>query len=344
MSEKKGKDNSRSTRLGQILDRLNFKTPYGGVTVKELGERFGVTERQVHRDLRAIQNDFKRPLVKREVVIDGRKCIFYALEAGYLPSINPEKATALFLSLLQQQGSALTGHINGFKDVLVSTLFSYHYNPRELAVEKLQDRIHVVEEALVNPGAVGKVFAGVVGALKECHRIKLWYYTAHSGEITERVVEPYGLICKRQNWYLVAYCRERCDIRVFRVDQIKDAFPYTGEKFAYPADFNLQQYMSNSWGVINDGRECRVRIKFSPQVAHRVKNMIYHPSQVLDEELVNGSVVISFDVCGIGEMKTWIIQWGENAEILEPDWLREDMKKMAEDIANLYRRGVWSGH
>lgn len=344
MREKKKKDTSRSVRLFMILDHLNYKTPYGGVTVKELGEKYGITERQVHRDLAAIQNDLKKPLVKRERVIEGKKCVFYVLEAGYLPSIAPEKATALFLSLLQQQGSALAGHINEFKDVLVSTLFKYHYDPRELAVEKLQNRIHMVEEALVEPGSVGKVFAGVVGALKECHRVKLWYYTAHSGELTERVVEPYGLICKRQNWYLVAYCLERRDIRVFRVDQIKDAFPYTGEKFTYPADFDLRQYMSNSWGVINDGRECRVRIKFSPQVAHRVKNMIYHHSQTLDEELANGSIVVTFNVCGIGEMKTWIIQWGENAEVLEPNWLREEMKKMAEDIASLYRRGSWSGH
>ncbi len=344
MREKKKKDASRGLRLSMLLKHLNYKTPYGGVTVKELGEKFGITERQVHRDLRAIQDEFKEPLVKRERDMEGKKCVFYALEAGHLPSIAPEKATALFLSLLQQQGSALAGHINEFKDVLVSTLFKFHYNPRELAMDKLQNRIHMVEEALAEPGAVGKVFAVVVGALKDCHRIKLWYYTAHSGEITKRVVEPYGLICKRQNWYLVAYCRERHDIRVFRVDQIKDVLAYTGEKFTYPADFDLRQYMLSSWGVINDGRECRVRIKFSPQVAHRIKNMIYHPSQSLDEEPANGSVVVSFNVCGIGEMKTWIIQWGDNAEVLEPDWLREEMKKMAEDIANLYRRGSWSGH
>lgn len=344
MTDKKKKDASRGLRLYMILDYLNNKTPYGGVTVKELGEKYGVTERQVHRDLKAIQNDFKKPLVKKEGVIEGKKCVFYALEAGYLPSITPEKGTALFLSLLQQQSSALTGHINEFKDVLVSTLFRYHYDPRELAVEKLQNRIHMVEEALVEPGLVGKVFAGLVSALKECYRVKLWYYTAHSGEITERVVEPYGLICKRQNWYLVAYCRERCDIRVFRVDQIKDAYPYTGEKFTYPGDFNLRQYMSSSWGVINDGQECRVMIRFSPHVAYRVKNMVYHSSQVLEAELANGSIVVSFNVCGISEMKTWIIQWGDAAEVLEPDWLREEIRKMAEDIANLYRRGSWSGH
>lgn len=270
-------------------------------------------------------------------VIEGKKCVFYSLEAGYLPSISPEKATALFLSLLQQQGSALAGHINEFKDVLVSTLFRYHYDPRELAVEKLQNRIHLVEEALAEPERVGGLFAGLVGALKDCHRVKLWYYTAHSGEITERVVEPYGLICKRQNWYLVAYCRERRDIRVFRVDQIEDAHLYTEEKFTYPEDFNLREHMAGSWGVINDGKQCRVRLRFNQRVAYRVKNMVYHPSQVLEEELADGSIIVAFDVCGIGEMKTWIVQWGDTAEVLDPVWLRDEMRAMAESMVNLYR-------
>lgn len=337
MADKKKKDTSRVLRLNMLLDYLNNRTPHGGVTVRELAQRYGVTERQIHRDLSAIQNEFNRPLVKNERVIEGKKCIFYSLEAGYLPSISPDKATALFLSLLQQQGSALAGHINEFKDVLVSTLFRYHYDPRELAVEKLQKRIHLVEEALAEPDRVGRLFAGLVSALKDCHRVKIWYYTGHSGEITERVVEPYGLICKRQNWYLVAYCLERRDIRVFRVDQIEDAHAYTGDKFTYPDDFNLREHMAGSWGVINDGRQCQVRLKFSGRVAYRVRNMVYHPSQVLEEELADGSIIVAFNVCGIEEMKTWIVQWGDAAEVLSPDWLRDEMRQMAERIANLYR-------
>lgn len=52
----------------------------------------------------------------------------------------------------------------------------------------------------------------------------------------------------------------------------------------------------------------------------------------------DGSVVVSFNVCGITEMKTWIIQWGDSVEVLEPAWLREDMCKFAEDILKVYRK------
>lgn len=337
MGTRPKKDASKALRLNMIFDYINKKTPYGGVTVKDLAKKYEVSERQIHRDLNTIQNDLTVPLIKNERFLNGRKNTYYCLEVGYLPSLSPEKATVLFLSLLQQKGSALAGHLNELKDVLVSTLFKYHYNPAELAVEKLQNRIHLVEEDLAEPEWVGDIFAKQVGALKDCYRIKLRYFVAYSRQITERVVEPYGLICKRQNWYLVAFCLKRQDIRVFRVDQIIDAIPYTAVKFKYPEDFNLKEYMAQSWGVINDGEACQVKLKFSPNVAFRVKNIIYHPSQVIEEEMDDGSVIVSFYVCGITEMKTWIVQWGDAVEVLEPDWLREDMCKMAESILNVYR-------
>ncbi len=338
MNQKTGKDAGRGLRLNMIIDRINQRTPYGGVTVKELAEKYEVTERQIHRDLNNIQNEMRVPLVKKERVVDGRKSVSYCLEAGYLPSLSPEKATAVFLSMLQQQGSALSGCLNGLKDALVSTLFKYHYNPAELAVEKLQDRIHLVEEALAEPERVGQLFTKLVQALKDCHRVKIWYYVGYRGKITERVVEPYGLICKRHNWYLVAYCLKRQAVRVFRVDQIENAYPYTTEKFTHPQDFNLKEHMAQSWGVINDGEAYRVRLKFRANVAFRIRNLVYHPSQVLEKELEDGSIIVSFYVCGIKEMKTWIVQWGDAVEVLEPDWLRENMCAMAESILRVYHK------
>ncbi len=327
-------DAGKMLRLNKIIDILNKKSPYGGVTIAELKEKCGVSERQIYRDLDHIENELKIGLVRPEKNASRKEGLF-RLDAGYLPSISPEKATIIFLSLLQQKGSALTGSINEVKDALVSTLFKYKYSPESLKPDKLQDRIHIVEEELADPVEVGEHFARLIEAIKDSHRIKIWYYVSHSCEETERVVEPYGLICKRQNWYLLGRCLERNDIRVFRVDQVKSVFPYTNEKFEYPRDFSLKDYMANSWGVINDGEARPVRVKFHKSVAHRVKNIIYHPSQQV-EELPDGSVVLSFKICGLAEFRTWVIQWGDAAEVLEPQSLRNDMKAMALSISRLY--------
>lgn len=120
------------------------------------------------------------------------------------------------------------------------------------------------------------------------------------------------------------------------MDQITDVFPYSSEHFEYPADFSIKEYMARSWGVINDGETCKVRLKFSPEVAHRVTKLVYHPSQVIEKQLEDGSVTMSFEACGLAKMKTWIVQWGDMVEVLEPGWLREDICEMARRILALY--------
>lgn len=327
------RDVSKALRLNMIVDLLNKKTPYGGVTVKELAEKMEVSERQIYRDLQAIENSLRVSLVREGV----GKGVRVRLDATYLPSLSPEQATVVFLSLLQQKGSALSGHLNELKDALISTLFKYRYPPGKLAAEKLQKRVHIVEEMLAEPHKVGKLFSELVDAIRDSYQVKIWYYSAYSGEEGERVVEPYGLICKHQNWYLVGRCLKRNDIRVFRVDQIRDVFPYRTERFEYPADFSLQDFMASSWGVINDGNICHVLLKFNRSVVHRIQRVIYHPSQKIEEIMADGSAKVSFEVCGITEMMGWLLQWGETVEVLEPAWLREAVRLQAEKIASLYR-------
>lgn len=319
-----------------IVHYLNSKTPYGGVTIKELAQKFDVSERQIYRDINTIENILHVPLVKKDKTINNAKVTHYCLRTGYLPSLSPEKATILFLSLLRQSDSIFSGYLNELKDVLVSTLFKYHYDPQELAVEKLQKRIHLVKEAVVDPERVGRLFSKLVEAVKNSHRVKLWYFVAYKKQVTKRVVEPYGLICKRNNWYLVAWCLKRKDIRVFRVDQINDVIAYETEKFSYPTDFDIENYMADSWGVFKDDQICEVRIKVSSQVAFRFKNQIYHPSQKIIAQQSDGSLIISYKVCGIKEMKTWIVQWGSNAEVLEPQWLRKEMCTLTEKMFKVY--------
>ena len=307
-----GADTTKALRIAKVLELLNTKSPHGGLTLKEMADACEVTTRSILRYLDQIENEMGTLIVRPEKNTSTKEGL-YRLDAGYLPSISPEKALIIFLSLLQQKGSALAGHTNEIKDALIGTLFKYKYSPQSLPVEQLQERIYVVEEHLADPAKVGEIFAKLVQALQGCYRVKLWYYVAHNGQATKRVVEPYGLICKRHNWYLVAYCLTRQAIRVFRVDQITAIFPYTTERFEYPADFSLKDHMAQSWGIMSDGEVCKVRLKFRPEVAHRVNSLVYHSSQLLEDELADGSIVMSFEICGIAEMKTWIVQWGDMA-------------------------------
>jgi proteasome accessory factor B len=55
------------------------------------------------------------------------------------------------------------------------------------------------------------------------------------------------------------------------------------------------------------------------------------------QELPDGSVIIGLEVCGLIELKGWLLQWGPQVEVLEPESLRQEMLNTAQEIADMYR-------
>jgi proteasome accessory factor B len=160
-------------------------------------------------------------------------------------------------------------------------------------------------------------------------------YCNNQGKETERILEPLGLVCKRGVWYLFA--NNKIDgHRTFRVDQIQSLRTRENERFEYPQGYSLQEQIKSSWGVFCNDEVSRVRLKFSPAVAHRVQNLRYHISQRLIETCPDGSVIMQFEVCGLLELQSWILQWGNQVEVLEPAILREDICEIARQIADKY--------
>ena len=82
----------------------------------------------------------------------------------------------------------------------------------------------------------------------------------------------------------------------------------------------------------------RVRLRFSPEVAARVKKLRYHPTQQIVEETADGAVIVQFDVCGLVEMQSWIMQWGKQVEVLQPAFLRKRILAQALSVAQLYSK------
>jgi proteasome accessory factor B len=152
-------DTTKAIRIAMVFDILNNKSPYGGVTLEDLAAACEVSTRSILRYLDHIENDMRRPLIRPDK--NAAKGL-YRLRTGYLPSISPEKALIIFLSLLQQRGSALTGQTDEIKDKLVGTLFKNKYPFESIPIEKLQERIYVVEEGLADPAKVGQLFTKLV--------------------------------------------------------------------------------------------------------------------------------------------------------------------------------------
>jgi predicted DNA-binding transcriptional regulator YafY len=70
-------------------------------------------------------------------------------------------------------------------------------------------------------------------------------YRKVNGELSQRIVHPYGLVVKMMNWYLVGYCEKSCKIAVFKCERIVKAV-IIDDSFLYPDDFCLETFWNNS--------------------------------------------------------------------------------------------------
>jgi predicted DNA-binding transcriptional regulator YafY len=102
----------------------------------------------------------------------------------------------------------------------------------------------------------------------------------------------------------------------------------TDERFIPPDDFDLDEYMQDAFGVIRTDPE-KVVIRFDPSLERYLKENIWHPSQTFKKDK-DGSVLMTMEVGGLREVMSWVMGFGREAEVLEPEHLR---RAVAEELA-----------
>ena len=91
---------------------------------------------------------------------------------------------------------------------------------------------------------------------------------AHLDAVTERIIEPYGLVDHRGHWYVVAHDRRRERIVSFRVDRIREAVLLVDEEYEVPDDFTAESYRRDE--IYQPGPEdVAVKVRFAPGAAAR---------------------------------------------------------------------------
>jgi len=83
--------------------------------------------------------------------------------------------------------------------------------------------------------------------------------------------------------------------------------------------------MRHSFKVMHD-ELYTVKVRISPNWARRVGEKIWDESQNITK-LPDGGLEITFRLAGLDEIKRWILSFGPEAAILEPEKLKEMVRK-----------------
>jgi predicted DNA-binding transcriptional regulator YafY len=79
----------------------------------------------------------------------------------------------------------------------------------------------------------------------------------------------------------------------------------------------------------------KVRVRFSKERAPFIHEVCWHRSQHLTPQQ-DGSLLFEVEVNDPREVGWWVLQWGADAEVLEPESLRQELRETAERLVRLY--------
>jgi predicted DNA-binding transcriptional regulator YafY len=141
--------------------------------------------------------------------------------------------------------------------------------------------------------------------------------------------------------YMIGLSELTGALRTYKMERILEA-KLLRDEFTIPPDFPGLELLRNAWSIYYGEETVEVMLRFHPEVAKRVKETQWHPSQqiILDEH-DSRYVCIRFQVADTTDLTPWIRTWGANCEVLAPAELRATMMGEARRLAEMYN---WLGN
>jgi proteasome accessory factor B len=326
-----GDDRAKRDRTARLLMVVQILRANGtrGVTPAEIAKRTGMAKRTVYRDLRALQDELGIPAWSE----GGR----WGVDAeAFLPPLRltlPE-AMAIFLS-----ARLLARYADRHDPVLASAFTKLEEGLPGSLRDHVERTVQDLASREVDPD-YNRHVGDLTRAWADRRVVSFRYLPAPYG--VERgprpaTVRPYLLEPSLQTHalYLIGWDEDREAMRTFKVERMRElsVLPRTFE----PPEEDVVAQLRSAWDIIADQPVTEVALRFRPEVAGRVMEATWHPSQRV-ATLADGSLEWRARVSGTIEIRLWILSWGSDVEVLEPAALRDDVAATLRRAAERYGR------
>lgn len=316
---------AKSILLLQMVDLLRERP---GLNIVQLSSTLGRSERTIYRYLESLSAELHTPVYCEH----GGYYIAERSVEGRL-DLSPKEVLAVRLALTSNaliKSGPFGDHARSAWKKIECALTSDAVESVQASVKRHSIQPTPYSAAVEEPGISGQV----ADAIERNKRLRVLYRSQRIGETKELLIDPYALVFRRHNWYVVANSKSHShliQLKLIRIIRVTD----TGASFQLPSDFSIDRFYARSWEMWTSEQEQLVRVKFSPRVAGIIRENKRHPTQVL-EDTPDGGVIFSARVAGTEEIGFWILSWGADAEVLEPWELRSSIEETASRMARLY--------
>lgn len=164
--------------------------------------------------------------------------------------------------------------------------------------------------------------------------IEAVYHTQSWNVITKRKIDPYFLIPRNNRLYVIGYCHLKKEVRTFRLNRFRDIRILD---VAFTMDnIHLKEYLQYTWSVIRGDKRIHFKVRFSNAVARYIKEEDFNVEPRMTD-LPDGGLLFEVTLNDDFEFMQWLMQYGSDAEILEPVEYRNQIKETLEQWIKVYQ-------
>jgi predicted DNA-binding transcriptional regulator YafY len=318
-----GQSMNKTDRMLAIVLELQRKAV---VRAEDLAALFETSVRTIYRDIQALS--------EAGVPVIGATGIGYSLMEGYfLPpvSFTVEEAVTLLIGtdFIEQRfdddyrlrARAARGKIEAILPE----------NVRNEAARVRRTMRLLTPDRQVTPSNEREYLEKIRRAILDGRKLRFHYARkladSEGNRHSVRTVAPYGLVFTHGTWTLVARCELRQDIRHFRLSRMTELSGLE-DRFELPAHFNLMEYTPP------DDRHVRVRLRFDQDIADKVKESNYHYIEDMEEQ--PDGLHVNLRVRQPEELLQWVLGWGADVLVLEPEAFRNRIREEACKMVQRY--------
>lgn len=317
----------RMNRTERLFATILLLQNRPNMTSRDLAEHFGVTRRTIFRDLRAL-SESGVPLTYAE---GGG---YEILEGYQLPPLMLTAREAATL-LVGTEFMKLQSDASLRKDADQVSLKIRSVLPKEVRdyIDRLKQSTvldpywlyEVEEHEAEEEGRWYKLSE----AIARERSVIMEYFVESRSEITKRQVDPLGLVYYSDHWNLIAFDHLRGDVRNFRLDRIQSMHVLT-ERFKRPPGFDLTTHLETRGA----GQRRRIVLRFTRDIYPRARRAI--PAKLEEERETDDGTEVIFYFENVDYIANWVLRYGTQAQILEPEELKHAYFLLVRSLARPY--------
>jgi len=326
MAESRKATYTSAVKIARLISMLS--QAWRPMSLEQITNILGVSPRTLARYRKALNEHLSSPdgsdFVK--VIREGGKECWYLSDQEDINSANGFRIISVFVAktlLRFLEGTVIKDNLDNIWNIVTGQLPP----SKKKQLEYFDRKIRYTGFGAKQYEEKDIILASVLRGLLHQNKMEIAYISGAASKTKKRIIHPYTLLLHRDALYLDAYDESNKDIRTFLIDRVEEA-KVLKETYRYPKDYNPETLTDGSFGVYDSRGKTpfTVKVAFKAYLWDYITTRKWHPTQRF-KPVDNGWFIMEVDISHTTEFIPWILAFGKEAKIIEPEHLRNDIIK-----------------